>query len=45
MFILLKISGMAWAAIAGGVLISILVVAGIVRKQFPEKKSKPWKKV
>lgn len=45
MFIILKISGMAWASIAVAALILILIAAGAIKKFSPEKKNKPWKKV
>jgi hypothetical protein len=45
MFIMLKISGMAWTGIAAAALVLILITAGAIKKIFPEKKSKPWKKV
>lgn len=45
MFTLLKISGTVWAGIAVVALILILVAAGAIRKMYPEKKGKPWKKV
>ena len=45
MFILLKIGGTAWAAIAIAALILILVAAGAIRKRYPEKKRKPLKKI
>ncbi|MFA6424857.1 MAG: hypothetical protein WCW64_01580 [Phycisphaerae bacterium] len=45
MFIILKISGMAWVSIAAAALILILIGAGVTKKFFPEKKNKPWKKI
>jgi hypothetical protein len=44
MFTLL-IGGTAWAAIVGAALILILVAAGLIKKMYPEKQHKPWKKV
>ena len=45
MFILLKISGMAWAAMAIVALILISIVFGAIKKFFPEKKRKPLKRM
>ena len=45
MFILLGISGTAWAVIAVAALILILVAGVVIRKIYPEKKRKPLKKI
>ena len=45
MFILLRISGGAWAGIAMVTLILILIAAGAIKKMYPEKQHKPWKKM
>lgn len=45
MFTLLKISGMAWAAMAIGAVIVIVFVFNAVKKFFPEKKRKPLKRI
>jgi hypothetical protein len=45
MIILLKIGGTAWAGIVAVALVLILIAAGAIKKMYPEKKSKPWKKM
>jgi threonine/homoserine efflux transporter RhtA len=45
MFTLLGIGGTTWAAIAVGALILILIIVGVIRKIYPEKKRKPLKKI
>jgi len=44
MFILLKISGGALAVIVAVILIVLLIAAGAIKKFYPEKRNKPWKK-
>ena len=45
MFTLLKISGMAWAAIVIAALVLIFVVLGAIKKRYPEKERKPLKRI
>ena len=45
MSILLKIGGTAWAGIVVVALVLILVAAGAIKKMYPEKTHKPWKKM
>ncbi|MFA5252290.1 MAG: hypothetical protein WC454_06880 [Phycisphaerae bacterium] len=45
MFTLLKISGMAWAAMAIGAAILIVLVFNTIKKFFPEKQRKPLKRI
>lgn len=44
MFVLLRIGGTAWVGIAVVALILILAAAGAIRRRYPEKMHKPWKK-
>ncbi|MFZ0033974.1 MAG: hypothetical protein WAK60_03155 [Sedimentisphaerales bacterium] len=45
MFILLKIGVTAVAAIAIAALILIVLVAGAIKRRYPEKKRKPLKRI
>jgi threonine/homoserine efflux transporter RhtA len=45
MFTLLGIGATAWVGIGIGALILILIIAGAIRRKFPEKERKPLKRI
>jgi hypothetical protein len=45
MFTLLGIGATAWVGIGIGALIVILIIAGVIRRKFPEKERKPLKRI
>ena len=45
MFTLLGIGATAWVGIGIGALILILIIAGAIRRMFPEKERKPLKRI